>query len=152
MSLQLFTDAAGAQGFGAVFGSHWCYGAWPKEWLGHNIAVLEFYLIVLSLFLWGDHIRDKCVTLFTDNKALVYVINKTTFKDKYLVTFPRQLVLVSLKHNISLRAKHITGFRNTLADALSRFQIQRFKKLAPAFMDPTATKVPSHLLPHNWHL
>ena len=32
----MFTDAAGAHGFGAVFGSHWCYGEWPKEWLGQN--------------------------------------------------------------------------------------------------------------------
>ena len=31
VSLQLFTDAAGAHGFGAVFVSHWCYGEWPKE-------------------------------------------------------------------------------------------------------------------------
>ena len=104
MSLRLFTDVAGAQGFGAVFGSHWCYGAWPKEWLGLNIAVLEFYPIVLSLFLWGDHIRDKCVTFFTDNEALVHAINRNTCKNKYLMTFVRQLVLVCLKHNILFRA------------------------------------------------
>ena len=56
-------------GFGAVFGSHWCYGEWPKEWLGQNIAILEFYPIVLSLMLWGDHIRDRCITFFTDTKT-----------------------------------------------------------------------------------
>ena len=69
VSLQLFTDAAGAHGFGAVFGSYWCYGEWPKEWLGQNIAILEFYPIVLSLMLWGDHIKDRCITFFTDNEA-----------------------------------------------------------------------------------
>ena len=69
VSLQLFTDAAGAHGFGAVFGSHCCYGEWPKEWLGQNIAILEFYPIVLSLMLWGDHIRDRCITFFTDTKT-----------------------------------------------------------------------------------
>lgn len=37
MILQLFTDAAGARGFGAVFGTYWCYGEWPNEWLGKNI-------------------------------------------------------------------------------------------------------------------
>ena len=42
MNLQLFTDVAGAHSFGAVFGSHWCYGEWPKKWLGLNIAILEF--------------------------------------------------------------------------------------------------------------
>ena len=66
--------------------------------------------------------------------------------------FVRKLVLVCLKHNIFFKAKHIQGFRNTLADTLSRFQIQHFKKLAQAYMDPMPTTVPSHLLPNNWHL
>ena len=34
VSLQFFTDAAGAHGFGALFGTHWCYGEWPEEWHG----------------------------------------------------------------------------------------------------------------------
>ena len=152
LSLQLFTDAAGAHGFGAVFGSHWCYGEWPKEWLGQNIAILEFYPIVLSLMLWGDHIRDRCITFFTDNEALVHVINKSTCRDTSLMIFVRKLVLVCLRHNILFKAKHISGFKNTLADALSRLQIERFKKLAPAYMDPMPTAIPSHLLPANWHL
>ena len=29
--LNLHTDALGAHGFGAVFGSHWCYGKWPND-------------------------------------------------------------------------------------------------------------------------
>ena len=40
VSLQLFTDAAGAHGFGTVFGSHWFYGEWPKAWLGQ---ILQFW-------------------------------------------------------------------------------------------------------------
>ena len=152
VSLQLFTDAAGAHGFGAVFGSHWCYGEWPKEWLGQNIAILEFYPIVLSLMLWDDHIRDRCITFFTDNEALVHVINKSTCRDTTLMVFVRKLVLVCLRHNILFKAKHISGFTNTLADALSRLQIERFRKLAPAYMDPMPTAIPSQLLPASWHL
>ena len=30
--LKCYTDAAGALGFGAVFGSRWCYGKWPDNW------------------------------------------------------------------------------------------------------------------------
>ena len=30
--LNLFTDASGAHGFGAIFGSHRCYGKWPADW------------------------------------------------------------------------------------------------------------------------
>ena len=152
-SLHLFTDEAGAHGFETVFGSHWCYGEWPKEWLGKNIAILEFYSIVPSLILWGDHIRDRCITFFTDNEALVHVINKSTCRDTSLMIFVHHLELVCLRHNIILfKAKHISGFKNTLADALSRLQIERFRKIAPAYMDPTPTAIPSHLLSANWHL
>ena len=144
VSLQLFTDAAGAHGFGTVFGFHWCYGEWPKKWLGQNIAILEFYAIVLSLLLWGDHIRNRCITLFTDNEALVHVIIKSSCRDTSLMIFVRKLVLVCLNHNILFRVKHISGFKNTLADALSRLQIERFKKLAPDYMDSMPTVIQSH--------
>ena len=118
---------------------------------GQNIAILEFYTIVLSLLLWGDKIRDKCLTIFTDNEALVHVINKSTCKDTTLMIFVCKLVLVCLRQNILFKAKHISGFKNTLADALSRLQIPRFKKLAPAYMDPMPTVIPPHL-PAHWPL
>ena len=35
-------------GFGAVFSNSWCYGRWPASWLHCNIAILEFFPIVLS--------------------------------------------------------------------------------------------------------
>ena len=77
------------------------------------------------------------------------MINKSTCKDRYLMTFVRKLVLVCLKHNILFKARHMSGFKNNLADAMSRFQILRFKKLAPGYMDPMPTIIPSHLLPAN---
>ena len=66
--------------------------------------------------------------------------------------FVRKLVLVCLRHNILFKAKHISGFNNTVADALSHLQIERFRKQAPAYMDPMPTAIPSQLLPANWHL
>ena len=80
--LQLYTDASGAIGFGAVFGEHWCYGEWPESWRHRNIVFLEFYPIVLSLHLWGHAIKDQRILFFTDNEALVHVINKQTCRDR----------------------------------------------------------------------
>ena len=48
LSLQLYTDASGSFGYGAVFGDQWFYGPWPDSWKSFTIAVLEFYPIVLS--------------------------------------------------------------------------------------------------------
>ena len=131
-TLQLYTDASGAFGFGAIFGRHWCYGKWPPSLLHLNIAILEFYPIVLSLYLWGNEIRNSSILFFTDNEALVNVINKQSCRDKSLMFFVRKLVLV-------------------LADSLSRLQVQTFKQLAPAHMNPSLTKIPRQIGSHSFN-
>ena len=35
-SLNLYTDAAGSLGYGAVFGNEWCFGAWHGQTTGNN--------------------------------------------------------------------------------------------------------------------
>ena len=47
--LDLYTDTSGALGVGAIYGSRRCYGKWSETWSYCNIAILEFYPIVLSL-------------------------------------------------------------------------------------------------------
>ena len=150
--LTLYTDSSGAIGFGAIFGNNWCHGIWPKEWQYQNIAVLEFYPIVLSLYLWGSDMSNKCITFFTDNNALVSVINRCTCKDKLLMQFVRKMVLICLKHNILFKARHIPGVKNDLADALSRQQIKQFRRMAPAHLKIQPTTIPLELQPQNWVL
>lgn len=149
--LNLFTDASGSLGFGAIFGSKWCYGSWPVEWTSFNIAVLEFYPIVLSLCLWGKLMRNQCILFFTDNEAIVHAINKQSCKDKHLMFYVRKLVLVCLQYNIMFKAKHVKGIHNGLADSLSRLQMHRFQQLAPKGMDKSPTDIPLILQPQNWH-
>ena len=43
----------------------------------------------------------------------------------------RELVLISMKFNISFRGKHINGVDNKICDAISRKQWTRFQVLAP---------------------
>ena len=150
--LNLFTDASGSLGFGAVFGSKWCYGAWSASWINCKNALLEFYPIVLSLSLWGSEMQNQCILFFTDNEALVHVINKQSCKDKEVMFFVQKLVLVCLRNNIVFKAKHIhvRGINNTLADSLSRLQIQKFRLLAPLYMDQAPTDIPLYLQPQNW--
>lgn len=149
--LKLFTDSAGSLGFGAIFGSKWCYGKWPATSVHYNIAVLEFYPIVLSLCLWGHLMKNQCILFFTDNEAVVHAINKQSCKDKHLMHFVRKLVLMCLENNIIFRAKHIKGSYNVLADSLSRLQIAKFMQLAPADMDEVQTDIPFHMQQQNWH-
>ena len=108
--------------------------------------------IVLSLCLWGHRMANRSVLFFTDNEALVYVINKQSCRDKTLMQFVRKLVLVCLQNNILFKAKHIPGTYNRLADLLSRFQVPTFKREAPASMHSCATDIPPILLPQNWEI
>ena len=41
-TLELYTDAAGSVGFGAVFGKNWFGGEWPVSWKSYNILKPKF--------------------------------------------------------------------------------------------------------------
>jgi hypothetical protein len=56
----------------------------------------------------------------------------------------RKMVLACLESNILLKAEHISGRLNSLADSSSRCDFQKFRRLCPdADQDPCA--IPSHL-------
>ena len=78
---------------------------------------------------------NSSITFYTDNEALVLVINKQSCKNKTLMDFVRRFVLLCLQFNIMFKAKHIPGIRNNLAEALSRLQVQIFQQLAPPTKD-----------------
>jgi hypothetical protein len=136
--LHLYTDASASLGFGAVFGSSWFFGEWDNAWRYQNITLLELYPILVSLKVWGQLFSNKCVLFHTDNQALVSVINNQTSKETKVMHLIRQLVLITLQHNILFQAVHIMGSRNCLADHLSRLQLARFRRLHPtADLDPS---------------
>ena len=148
----MYTDAAGSLGYGGIFGSEWFSRAWPDYWKQLNITILEFYPIVLSVLLFGDKMRNQRITFFTDNAALVDIINKATSRYATVMVFVRRLVLACLNFNISFRARHVPGVKNVLADSLSRLQVSKFKQLAPVEVQSSPTAIPLPLLPHNWQL
>ena len=150
-TLKLFTDAAGSLGYAAIFGKHWFFGEWPAVWKTFNITILEFFPIVLAIEIWGPLMRNKCIVFFSDNQAVVEIINKQTSKDRSIMVLLRHFVLCTLKYNILFHAKHIAGCINRKSDALSRLQVEKFRLLVP-IADPQPTPVPEGLLPNNWHI
>ncbi|KAM4652053.1 uncharacterized protein O3C94_014388 [Discoglossus pictus] len=140
--LELYTDAAGARGFGAYFRGYWCAQAWPARWheegWTRNLTLLELFPIVITLWLWGDMLRHHHVVFHSDNMSVVQAINSTTASSPPVVRLLRQLVLKCLQLNILVRASHIAGVKNVVADALSRFEWEKFQRLAPfAKVEPT---------------
>ena len=91
--LQLYTDASGSMGYGAVFQQSWFYGEWDENWEDINITVKYLYPIVLALELWGNKLQNKSVMPNCDNEALVFVLNKQSSKDPQIMYLVRRLVL-----------------------------------------------------------
>lgn len=143
-SLNLYTDASGNVGFAAVFGSWWLAGEWLSKMQNYQIAIKEFFPIVLSLEIWGDHLKNGKIMFYSDNMAVVEIINKQTCKDKVLMRLVRRLVIAALTYNIVFRAKHIKGKTNVIADHLSRSQFQKARAFAP-WLAPQQTAIPDHL-------
>ena len=74
--LELYTDAAGLKGYGAIFGLHWFFGSFMDQWQSLNITYLELFAIALSVRIWGSQIANRCMVFVTYNAALVRIINR----------------------------------------------------------------------------
>ena len=138
--IQLFTDASGTLGYGAVFGKSWFNGKWSEWWLTQHIMIKELYPIVVAIEVWGPLLKNKRLTLCTDNLSLVPVLTKHTSKDRLVMVLVRRLVLTALLNNIVIDAYHISSQKNILSDSLSRLQVAKFRQL-----NPGANKLPERI-------
>lgn len=142
-NLNLFTDSSGSAqlGCGAYLNGEWCFFSWPKNWKyidgHHDMTLLEFIPVVLSVIIWGNKLANKKITFHIDNQALVAVLNKLTSKSELVMVLVRAFVLKCMRHNFLFRAEYISTKSNNIADAISRKQWTRFRQAAPnARRDP----------------
>ena len=126
----------------------WFNGSWPNSWKNYHISVLELFPIVAALEVWGSLLSNHCVLLLSDNMAVVDVINKQTARDKDLMVQVRRLTICAMQFNILLKAKHIPGKYNVVADKLSCFQVTEAKKWAP-WLSENPTVLPESSQPEN---
>jgi hypothetical protein len=115
----------------------------PKT--GISIAWQELYPIYLACCLWGTQWTSKCIVFFCDNESIVQVLNQKTSKSPKIMDLLRAIVLCTLTNNFTFTAKHVRGIDNGIADSLSRFQMDRFKPLAP-LASPLPCVIPSSMI------
>ena len=145
---QLYTDSSGGVGFGIWFNGHWCQEKWPSDWvqkgLTKNITLLELFPIVVATVVYGNYMTNRKIRFHCDNMAAVCVLNSMSSKSRQVLALLRILTMQGIFNNCLVKADHIDGCKNDVADALSRFQYERFRRLAP-FADKQATPMPAHL-------
>ena len=150
-SIQIYTDASGSHGYAFILQNKWIYGKWPKSWENVSIHVKEIFPIFLGLKIFATQLTNKFVVLHCDNIAVVESMNKLTTKDSKMLTFMKEIALVILKHNISIKCVHIAGKENTVADRISRGFLQEAKQCNPKLMT-SHVPIPADLHPSNWKI
>ena len=134
----------GGSGF---FSKEWVFFQWPQNWVDlgilNDITFLEFVPTVLSMAIWGSPLQNK--KFYIDNRTLFDIVNTQTSKSKCVMALMRPFILYTLQNNIIFRARHIDGKNNEIADAISRQQWDRFRRLAPqAQAQANPREIPDH--------
>ena len=129
--LQVTSDTSGSLGFGAYFNGEWFSSSWVSSQMSHSIAYKELFPVVIAAHVWGPQFARRHVLFCTDNEAVVYILNSRTSRIPVLMCLLRHLLASAARFNFSFASQHVPGVRNCIADALSRFHWQEFRRLAP---------------------
>lgn len=120
------------------FAGKWFQDTWPEE-LSMNVhtdqslsmALLELYPIVMSAILWGNQWTKKRIIFRCDNLSCVYILRKGRSPCSNIMLLMRRLTWCAAMNNFSFYAEHVRSKDNGISDSLSRFQMDRFRHLAP---------------------
>ena len=147
----MYSDASRSfkKGFGAFCGNSWTYGRWHPSFIMEkqpSIEYLELYGLTVGVLLWIHSFQNRVVNLFCDNESVKFMVNDTASKCKNCMFLLRLVVLEGLARNVKIKVKYVKSKDNDKADALSRMQFKRFRRLAPK-MDMRPTPIPDIIWP-----
>ena len=128
--IKLFTDAS-SLGFGAIYNNSWIQGRWGPQFDNLSIDYTELFAIVAAVLTWGAQWQGKRIIFFTDNQPITQIWNSGTTPSAPIMSLIRKMYLIAARLEFSISLKHVLGIYNPIADALSRFQMQKFYHFAP---------------------
>ena len=119
-ALQIFTDAS-KEGWGAHLDEHTARGTWSLPEIKLHINHLELKAVLLALKEFRTLVCNKTVLIATDNTTVVAYINKEGgMKSGSLCALLWRILSWCTRQQVTLRARHIPGRLNVIADKLSR--------------------------------
>ena len=132
-ALQIFTDAS-KEGWGAHLNEHMARGNWSLPESKLHINYLELKAVLLALKEFQALCTQTTVLIATDNTTVVAYINKEGgMKSGPLCALLWRILTWCTRKQITLKARHIPGHLNVIADKLSRLgqTIQTELSLSP---------------------
>ena len=173
-SIQLFTDASNEH-WGAHLDQSSTKSLWSDREKRLHINVLELKAVSRALQSFKDPCQNQTVLVATDNSTVVAYINKQGgTHSAEMCTLPWKIMTWCHHYHITLKARHIPGCLNVMADLLSRSnQVQStewslhpqvFKQICQKWFTPHVDLFATHLKyklplyvspvpdPNAWHI
>ena len=149
--IDMYSDASRnfELGFGAYCGTEWSFGQWDKQFMVKHepsIEYLELFGVTVAVLNWIKLFENRRICLFCDNEAVVHMINNSSAKCKHCMILIRLIVMEGMVRNVRISAKHVGTKANGKADALSRLNFKRFRKLGVG-MNDSPTSIPDEIWP-----
>ena len=122
--VSMATDSC-LHGCGGVSSDQYFHTEFPRFISEQDLAIhkLEFLAVLVGARIWGAKFRGLRIRIFCDNQSVVDVINSSKTKDSFMATCLRELWLVASTFEFELRAVHLPGEENRVADWLSRWHL-----------------------------
>ncbi|KAK3093866.1 hypothetical protein FSP39_021232 [Pinctada imbricata] len=122
-TVTITTDASNL-GYGGHMKSQVFQGQWTETQKGWHINLLEMEAVFLVLKHFVKDLKGQNVLIRCDNSTVVQYINKQGgTRSAQLCYKTWDLWNWAIQHNIYIKAAHIAGKANILADKLSRYKI-----------------------------
>ena len=119
-ALQIFTDAS-TEGWGAHLNEDTARGTWSLPESKLHINYWELKAVFLALKEFQNLCADKRMLVATDNTTVVSYINKEGgMRSSTLCALLWRILTWCTRHQVTLKARHIPGQLNMVADKLSR--------------------------------
>lgn len=147
--VNVFVDAS-LKGGGMTWGSDWCYVNWESdvpELAETHINVKEILAILMAVRRWAPVWSHASVTIHTDNITARAAINKGKARSRVAMAMVREIFWWATLFNFRIKAVHIPGCENVLADAISRLHSQFAYDIVHAHL-----KLPSQLIGFLQHV
>jgi len=109
-------------------------GQWSKQHVPfvsshRHIQWAEMFAALAAVLVYAPFVANSSVLLLMDNSSDVGAINRQSSRSKSVCLLVRALFDLSYRYHFAIRAQHIAGTSNVLADFLSRPSLHRHQPL-----------------------
>lgn len=121
----LSTDAC-SSGAGSFFNGSYFHRPFPGSIIsrfGTDINTLKLFTVMVAFKIWGSSLSGQRFVLHCDNQNSVVALNSGRSRARMMQACLREIWFLSATHDFEVRAAHIPGNDNRIADHLSRWHL-----------------------------